>query len=92
MKLPDEPPAAPYAAVAFRLTHYHFDENDEELDEPGTLVVEFAGKLPGTEAEVVVPFEMTAGMAIQLVDELVAQYRCLVHGPLDETPGEEDEE
>lgn len=87
MKLPDELPEVPYWAVAFRLTHVHFEEEEDETDEPGTLLLEVAGRLPGTEADVVVPFEMTAPMALELVEQLVAQYRCLVDGPL----GEEDE-
>lgn len=88
MKLPDELPESPYGAVAFRLTHFHFeDEEKDETDEPGALLLELAGKLPGTDADVVVPFELTASMALELMEQLVAQYRCLADGPLDEGDG-----
>lgn len=89
MKLPDEFPETPYGAVAFRLSHVHFDEN-EESNEPGSLVLEVAGRLPGTEADVVVPFEMTPSMALELVEELVAQYRCLAEGPPSDEEGDTD--
>jgi hypothetical protein len=81
MKLPDELPDTPYIAAAFRLSHFHAEEEQEDDGEPGAMLLEIAGKLPGTDADIIVPFEMTASMAIELVEELIVQYRCLVHGP-----------
>jgi hypothetical protein len=79
MKLPDELPETPYEAVAFRVVHMHVDEEDDPAY-PGTLLLEIAARLPGTEAEITVPFELTVGTAISLVDELLHQYRCVAHG------------
>jgi len=76
MKLPHEVSETPYTIEAFRVVHFH--EDSDEF--PGTIVLEIAGGLPGTDAEVVVPFEMTPENALQLADELLHQYRCLVHG------------
>lgn len=84
MKLPDELPQAPYEVVAFRVHHFH---PEEEEGPPGTVLVEFGANLPGTEAEIVVPLEMSTDMVIGLVDELVHQYRCLTHG----IPEEDDD-
>ncbi len=83
-KLPDEIAETPYDVVAFRLTHVH-DEGDPES--PGTLMLELAGRLRDTELDVVVPFEMSPETALEMADELVHQYRCLVHG----LPDDEDE-
>lgn len=87
MKLPDELPENPYVAVAIRLSHFHIDEEEAETDEPGTLLLEIAGKLPGTDADVIVPFELTSSMALDLIEDLVSQYRCLVSG----SPDDEDD-
>ena len=86
-KLPDEIPQTPYEATAFRVHHYHVDEG--EPGAPGTLVLEIAANLPGTEAELVVPFEMTTDTVVGLIDELLHQYRCVTYGLPDE---EEDAE
>ena len=92
MKLPDHLPDTPYRGVAFRLNHFHSPDDAPEEEYPGTLLLEIAGKLAGTEAEVVVPFELTADMALELVDELIAQYRCLVQGPPEDEADELEEE
>ena len=76
MKLPKDIADTPYEVVGFRVVHFHEDENDM----PPTFQLEIAGRLPGTEAEVVVPFEMPPETALQLADELLHQYRCLMHG------------
>ena len=83
MDLPDPLPDTPYTAVAFRLTHFHFDE-DEQADAEGSLVLEMAGQLPGTDADVLVPFEMTPELALDLITDLVAQYHCIMQGPPDD--------
>jgi hypothetical protein len=82
MKLPDELPETPYEVVAFRVHHFHPPDDEEEDD--GTVLLEIGAQLPGTEAEIVVPLEMSVETVIGLVDELVHQYRCLVHGLPDE--------
>ena len=79
MKLPKDLPDTPYEAAAFRISHWHVDEEDDPAF-PGTLVLEFAGRLPGTEAEVVIPFEIPHDMAIEIVEDLISQYRCLIYG------------
>lgn len=85
MKLPEDISDTPYEVLAFRVTHFHEEDNDA----PPMLQIEVAGRLPGTEAEVLVPFEMPPETALQLADELVHQYRCLIHGlPEDADPDE----
>jgi hypothetical protein len=86
MKLPDELPETPYEVVAFRVHHFHPPEDgpDEDL---GSVLLEMGARLPGTEAEVIVPFEMTPETLVGIVDELLHQYRCLVHG----LPDDEDD-
>jgi len=79
VRLPKELPDTPYVAGAFRISHWHVDEEDDPTF-PGTLVLEFAGRLPGTEVDVVVPFEIPHDMAIELVEDLMSQYRCLIYG------------
>ena len=88
MKLPDELPQQPYEVVAFRVNHFHVDEEDED-GFPGTILVEVGAQLPGTEAEILVPLEMTTESALGLVDELLHQYRCLTYGLPDEAEAEE---
>lgn len=89
-KLPDELPETPYQVGAYRIHHYHLEEDDPAY--PGTFVVELAGHLPGTEAEVLIPFEMTADMVVGLIDELMHQYRCVAVGlPDEEDDGIDDE-
>jgi hypothetical protein len=83
MKLPDELPEAPYEVVAFRVNHFH-PPDDAEDDDEGTLLLEIGARLPGTEAELVVPLEMTPETVIGLIDELIHQYRCLEYGFADE--------
>ena len=83
MKLPDELPEQPYEVVAFRVHHFH-PPDDEDVD--GTILLEVGARLPGTEAELVVPLEMSPDTVIGLMDELLHQYRCLEHG----LPDEED--
>ena len=85
MKLPDELPETPYEVVAFRVHHFHPPEDVE--DDDGTVLLEIGAQLPGTEAEIVVPLEMSVETVIGLVDELVHQYRCLTHGLPDEDEG-----
>jgi hypothetical protein len=88
MKLPKEIAETPYEVSAFRVSHFHVDE-EEDGAFPGTILVEFAGQLPGTEAEVMVPLEMTTDTALRLMDELIHQYRCLAIGlDEDELPSE----
>lgn len=88
MKLPDDLPETPYQVLAYRVHHFHDDDND---DLQGTVVVEIGAQLPGTEAEVIVPFEMTPETVIGLVDELMHQYRCVTYGlPDEETPPEDE--
>lgn len=85
MDLPDEFPETPYVVTAFRVSHIHVDDPDIY---PGTLVLELAGRLQGTEAEVTIPFEMPVDTVIGVADELLHQYRCLAHG----LPDYDDEE
>jgi hypothetical protein len=85
MKLPDELPETPYEVVAFRVHHFHPPEDEED---GGSVLLEIGARLPGTEAELVVPFEMSPETVIGIVDELMHQYRCLVHG----LPDDEDDE
>lgn len=87
MKLPDDLPEAPYEVVAFRVNHFHPPDEEDDAEE-GTLLLEIGARLPGTEAELVVPFEMTPETVIGLIDELIHQYRCLTYG----FPDEEDED
>ncbi len=84
MKLPDDLPEAPYEVVAFRVNHFHPPEEAEDEGEEGTILLEIGARLPGTEAELVVPFEMTPETVIGLIDELIHQYRCLEYGFSDE--------
>ena len=84
MKLPDDLPETPYEVMAFRVHHFHPPEDDDEFD--GTILLEIGARLPGTEAELIVPFEMTPETVIGIVDELLHQYRCLTHG----LPDDED--
>jgi hypothetical protein len=84
MKLPDEISETPYEVVAFRVHHFHIDEEDDDAH-PGTVLVEIGARLPGTEAEIVVPLELTPEMVVGLADELVHQFRCLAYGIPDET-------
>jgi hypothetical protein len=86
MKLPKDVADTPYEVLAFRVTHFHAEDNEELAP---SVQIEVAGRLPGTEAEVMVPFEMPPETALQLADELLHQYRCLVHG-LPEDEGEDD--
>ena len=91
MKLPDELPEAPYEVVAFRVNHFHPPEEGDE-DEEGSVLLEIGARLPGTEAELVVPFEMTPETVIGLIDELIHQFRCLEYGFSDEdNEGEQSE-
>ena len=87
MKLPDDLPETPYEVVAFRVHHFHPGGDD---DADGSVLVEIGARLPGTEAELVVPFEMTPENVVSLVDELLHQYRCLVHGLPDDEEAEPD--
>lgn len=84
MKLPKDIADTPYEVQAFRVTHFH---SDDEF--PPVVQVEVAGHLSGTEAEVVFPFAMPPEMALQLADELLHQYRCLMHGLPEEDEPEE---
>ncbi len=86
MKLPDEIPETPYEVMAFRVHHFH-PPDDDDVDE-GSILLEVGARLPGTEAELVVPLEMTPETVIGLVDELMHQYRCLSYG----LPEDVDEE
>lgn len=88
MKLPDELPETPYEVVAFRVHHFHPHEEPNEIGDIGSVLLEIGARLPGTEAELVVPFEMSPETVIGIVDELLHQYRCLVHG----LPDDEDED
>jgi hypothetical protein len=89
--LPKELPDTPYVAAAFRISHFHIDEEDDP-SYPGTLVLELAGKLPGTEADIHVPFEISHGMAIEIVEDLIAQYRCMTYGERDYSDEGDDQE
>jgi hypothetical protein len=89
VKLPDELPETPYEVVAFRVHHFHVDDTEDDAY-PGTVLIEVGANLPGTEAEIVVPLEMSAESAIGLVDELLHQYRCLEFGIPDEGEGAEE--
>jgi hypothetical protein len=88
MKLPDELPETPYEVVAFRVHHFHPPDEDEE--DEGSLLLEIGARLPGTEAELVVPFEMSPDSVVGLIDELLHQYRCLAYG-LPDDPEDEDQ-
>lgn len=88
MKLPDDLPETPYEVVAFRVHHFHPPEDEDDL---GTVLLEIGARLPGTEAELVVPFEMPPETVVGLVDELLHQYRCLVHGLPDEDEVDESD-
>ncbi len=90
MKLPDELPETPYEVVAFRVHHFHPPEGlpDDPEEAGGSLLLEIGARLPGTEAELVVPFEISPETVIGIMDELLHQYRCLVHG----LPDDEDED
>lgn len=90
MKLPDELPEAPYEVVAFRVNHFH-PADDADDDEDGSVLLEIGARLPGTEAELVVPFEMTPDTVIGLIDELIHQFRCLEYGFADEDNEESSE-
>ena len=88
MKLPDEISQTPYEVMAYRVHHFHIDDETDEAH-PGTVLVEIGARLPGTEAEIVVPIELTVEMVVGLADELIHQYRCLSYGiPDEETPEE----
>ena len=92
MKLPDELPETPYEVVAFRVHHFHPPEDEPPIEDGGSfgsLMLEIGARLPGTEAELVVPFEMTPETVIGIVDELLHQYRCLVHGLPDDEDADE---
>lgn len=89
MTLPKDIADTPYEIVAFRVTHFHADqEGGDEL--PAAVQIELAGRLPGTTAEVMVPFEMPPETALRIADELLHQYRCLVHGLPEEDEIDED--
>ena len=88
MKLPDEISQTPYEVVAYRVHHFHVDDEKDEAH-PGTVLVEIGARLGGTEAEIVVPLELTVEMVVGLADELVHQYRCLAYGIPDEEVPEE---
>lgn len=88
MKLPDEISETPYEVVAYRVHHFHVDDENDGAH-PGTVLVEIGARLPGTEAEIVVPIELTVEMVVGLADELVHQYRCLAYGIPDEESAEE---
>jgi hypothetical protein len=88
MKLPDELPETPYEVVAFRVHHFHPPEDADETGDLGSVLLEIGARLPGTEAELVVPLDMSPETVIGIVDELLHQYRCLVHG----LPDDEEEE
>ena len=77
MPLPKDIADTPYEVIAFRVTHFH---TEEDGDLPPAVQIELAGQLPGTDAEVVVPFEMPPETALRIADELLHQYRCLMHG------------
>ncbi len=83
MKLPDEISQTPYEAVAYRVHHFHVDDESDEAN-PGTVLIEIGARLPGTEAEIVVPIELNVEMVVGLADELIHQYRCLAYGIPDE--------
>jgi hypothetical protein len=84
MKLPDELPETPYEVVAFRVHHFHPPEDEDDL---GSILLEIGARLPGTEAELVVPLEMPPETVVGIVDELLHQYRCLIHGLPDDDDG-----
>lgn len=90
MDLPKEIAEAPYQVTAFRVSHFH-SEDEEDPAHPGTVLVEFAGQLVGTEAELVVPLEMTTETAVRLMDEILHQYRCLAYG-LEDEPADDDDD
>ena len=84
MKLPDDLPETPYTAAAFRVTHDHVDD-EKDPDFPGRVLLEIGAQLPGTEADLVVPFRLTPDMVIGIAEELLASYRCMTYGyPEDE--------
>ena len=87
MKLPEEISQTPYEVVAYRVHHFHVDDDNEE-SHPGTVLIEIGARLAGTEAEIVVPLELNVEMVVGLADELVHQYRCLAYG----IPDDDDEE
>lgn len=87
MNLPKDVADTPYEVLAFRVTHFHEEDNDA----PPSVQIEIAGRLPGTEAEVLVPFDMPPETALHLADELVHQYRCLVHGLPEDDEEDTDE-
>ncbi len=88
MKLPDEISQTPYEVVAYRVHHFHVDDEQDEAN-PGTVLIEIGARLADTEAEIVVPLELTVEMVVGLADELLHQYRCLAYGIPDEEPTEE---
>lgn len=88
MKLPDEISQTPYEVVAYRVHHFHVDEPNDEAH-PGTVLIEIGARLADTEAEIVVPLELTVEMVVGLADELVHQYRCLAYGIPDEDAPDE---
>lgn len=90
MKLPEEISQTPYEVVAYRVHHFHVDDAGDEAH-PGTVLVEIGARLPGTEAEIVVPLELPVEMVVGLTDELVHQYRCLVYGIPDEEAAEDED-
>lgn len=85
MKLPDEISQTPYEVVAYRVHHFHVDDESEGAH-PGTVLIEVGARLAGTEAEIVVPLELNVEMVVGLADELLHQYRCLAYGIPDEEP------
>lgn len=88
MKLPDEISQTPYEVVAYRVHHFHVDDEHDEAH-PGTVLIEIGARLADTEAEIVVPLELPVEMVVGLADELLHQYRCLAYGIPDEEPTED---
>lgn len=87
MKLPEEISQTPYEVLAYRVHHFHVDDPSDDAH-PGTVLIEVGARLPGTEAEIVVPLELTVEMVVGLTDELIHQYRCLAYGLPEDEPEE----
>jgi hypothetical protein len=76
--------------VAFRVNHFHPPDDAPDVEE-GSVLLEIGARLPGTEAELVVPLEMSPETVIGLIDELVHQFRCLEYGFADDDEDAEEQ-